>query len=97
MQCVFDVTPDSDLAIMKPGQTLFDVTCDDLLKLKAVLEDKRPDVVFVHGAHSYQLRGDPCLLLPADSRGDVEASLRTHDIVRFGTLCLRIATCYPFF
>jgi len=34
---VFDVTPDHDLAIMKPGQTLFDVTCDVLLKLKAVV------------------------------------------------------------
>lgn len=31
---VFDVTPDHDLAIMKPGQTLFDVTCDVLLKLR---------------------------------------------------------------
>ena len=37
---VFDVTPDHDLAIMKPGQTLFDVTCDVLLKLKAVLENE---------------------------------------------------------
>ena len=35
---VFDVAPDHDLAIMKPGQTLFDVTCDVLVKLKAVLE-----------------------------------------------------------
>ena len=39
---VFDVTPDHDLAIMKPGQTLFDVTCDVLLKLRAVLEGERP-------------------------------------------------------
>ena len=46
---VFDVTPDHDLAIMKPGQTLFDVTCDVLLKLRAVLEGERPDVVLVHG------------------------------------------------
>lgn len=48
---VFDVALDhaQHLAIMKPGQTLFDVTCDVLLKLKAVLEAKRPDVVLVHG------------------------------------------------
>ena len=46
---VFGVTPDHDLAIMKPGQTLFDVTCDVLLKLKAVLEEEGPDVVLVHG------------------------------------------------
>ena len=46
---VFDVKPDHDLAIMKPGQTLFDVTCDVLLKLKKVLEHEEPDVVLVHG------------------------------------------------
>lgn len=45
---VFGVAPDHDLAIMKPGQTLFDVTCDVLLKLRAVLEGERPDVVLVH-------------------------------------------------
>ena len=35
---VFNVVPDHDLAIMKPGQTLFDVTCDVLLKLRKTLE-----------------------------------------------------------
>ena len=34
---VFNVVPDHDLAIMKPGQTLCDVTCDVLLRTKAVL------------------------------------------------------------
>ena len=63
---VFDVNPDHDLAIMKPGQTLFDVTCDVLLKLKAVLEDEKPDVVLVHGD---QFCGGARVLLPADPRG----------------------------
>lgn len=62
---VFGVTPDHDLAIMKPGQTLFDVTCDVLLKLKAVLEEEGPDVVLVHGDTTTSAR----LLLSADSRG----------------------------
>lgn len=35
---VFNVVPDIDLAVMKPGQTLFDVTCSILLKIKKVLE-----------------------------------------------------------
>ena len=35
---VFHVEPDYDLSIMKPGQTLFDVTCDVLSGMKAVLE-----------------------------------------------------------
>lgn len=39
---VFGVTPDHDLAIMKPGQTLFDVTCDVLLKLKASSRTRGP-------------------------------------------------------
>ena len=46
---VFGVVPDHDLAIMKPGQTLFDITSDVLLKIKAVLEEERPDCVLVHG------------------------------------------------
>lgn len=36
---VFHVEPDYDLSIMKPGQTLFDVTCDVLSGMKAVLEE----------------------------------------------------------
>ena len=45
----FSVVPDYDLAIMKPGQTLFDVTCDVLLRIKGVLEEERPNIVLVHG------------------------------------------------
>lgn len=37
---VFNVKPDYDLAIMRPGQTLFDVTSDVLLRLKAILENE---------------------------------------------------------
>ena len=46
---VFEVAPDYDLAIMRSGQTLFDVTCNVLLKIKDVLERERPDCVIVHG------------------------------------------------
>ena len=46
---VFGVVPDYNLDIMKPGQTLFDVTCDVLTRLKPILEKERPDAVLVHG------------------------------------------------
>ena len=46
---VFGIVPEHDLAIMKPGQTLFDITSDVLLKIQAVLAEERPDVVLVHG------------------------------------------------
>lgn len=45
----FNVVPDFDLSIMRPGQTLFDITTGILDKIKEVLELVRPNVVLVHG------------------------------------------------
>ena len=44
----FNVVPDYDLSIMKQGQTLFDITTGILEKIKAVLEETKPDIVLVH-------------------------------------------------
>ena len=77
---VFDVEPDHDLAIMKPGQTLFDVTCDVLLKLKTVLEDEKPDVVLVHGDTTTSFAAALACFYLRIPVGHVEAGLRTHDI-----------------
>ena len=66
---VFGVVPDHDLAIMKPGQTLFDVTCDVLLrqqKGRAGGREARRGVG--PWRHDHELRRRPCLLLPSDSR-----------------------------
>lgn len=41
----FNVVPDYDLAIMKQGQTLFDITTGILERIKEVLENVKPDVV----------------------------------------------------
>lgn len=51
----FQVVPDYDLAIMKDRQTLFDVTVNILERIKAVLEEVKPDVVLVHGDTSLSL------------------------------------------
>ena len=77
---VFGVTTDHDLAIMKPGQTLFDVTCDVLLKLKAVLEEEGPDVVLVHGDTTTSFAAALACFYLQIPVGHVEAGLRTHDI-----------------
>ena len=45
----FGVEPDYNLAVMSPGQTLFDVTEKVLSGMKKVLEEVKPDVVLVHG------------------------------------------------
>ena len=77
---VFDVKPDYDLSIMKPGQTPFDVTSDVLLKLKDVLEKEKPDVVLVHGDTTTSFAAALACFYLQIPVGHVEAGLRTHDI-----------------
>ena len=77
---VFNVVPDYDLAIMKRDQTLFDVTCDVLLKLKVVLEQEKPDVVLVHGDTTTSFAASLACFYLHIPVGHVEAGLRTHDI-----------------
>lgn len=77
---VFGVQPDYDLAIMKDGQTLFDITSTVLLKLKDVLEHERPDVVLVHGDTTTSFAAALASFYLQIPVGHVEAGLRTHDI-----------------
>ncbi len=76
----FGVEPDYDLSIMKSKQTLFDVTINILDKMKAVLEEVKPDVVLVHGDTSTTfVTALACFYLQIPI-GHVEAGLRTYDI-----------------
>ena len=76
----FSVVPDYDLAIMKPGQTLFDVTCDVLLRIKGVLEEERPNIVLVHGDTTTSFAAALACFYLRIPVGHVEAGLRTHDM-----------------
>ena len=76
----FQVVPDYDLSIMKPKQTLFDITTNILKGIKSVLEEVKPDVVLVHGDTSTTFvtaLASYYLQIPV---GHVEAGLRTYDI-----------------
>lgn len=77
---VFDVKPNFDLAIMKPGQTLFDVTSDVLLKIKDVLERERPDLVLVHGDTTTSFAAALAAFYLQIPVGHVEAGLRTNNL-----------------
>lgn len=76
----FQVEPDYDLSIMKDKQTLFDITTNILNRIKAVLEEVKPDVVLVHGDTSTTfVTALACFYLQIPV-GHVEAGLRTYNI-----------------
>lgn len=76
----FDVKPDFDLAIMKQGQTLFDITNGILSKINDVLTEVKPDVVLVHGDTTTTFATALACFYCQIPVGHVEAGLRTYNI-----------------
>ena len=76
----FSVIPDFDLTIMKEQQTLFDITASILERIKAVLEEVKPDLVLVHGDTSTTFVTALACYYMQIPVGHVEAGLRTYDI-----------------
>ncbi|MHB8172389.1 MAG: non-hydrolyzing UDP-N-acetylglucosamine 2-epimerase [Thermincolia bacterium] len=74
---LFEITPDHDLNIMRPNQTLFDITSRALLGLKEVLEQDRPDIVLVHGDTTTTFVAGLAAFYLQIPVGHVEAGLRT--------------------
>jgi len=77
---LFDITPDYDLDIMKPGQDLFDVTSKVLLGIKEILQSVNPDIVLVHGDTTTSMAVAMAAFYLRIPVGHVEAGLRTYDI-----------------
>ncbi len=77
---LFDIVPDYDLDIMKPGQDLYDVTSNVLLGMKPVLAYFKPDVVFVHGDTSTTFAASLAAFYQQIRVAHIEAGLRTGDI-----------------
>lgn len=75
----FDIKPDYDLNIMKPGQTLSEITTRALLKLEEVLKEEKPDIVLVHGDTTTTFVGALAAFYNQVAIGHVEAGLRTYD------------------
>ena len=76
---LFDISPDHDLDIMKPGQDLYDITCNVLKGLKPVLDQERPDVVLVHGDTTTTMAASIASYYQRIKVGHVEAGLRTYN------------------
>jgi UDP-N-acetylglucosamine 2-epimerase (non-hydrolysing) len=77
---LFEIIPDYDLDIMKPGQDLFDVTSHVLLGVKKALLSERPDIVLVHGDTTTSMTTAMAAFYLKIPVGHVEAGLRTHNI-----------------
>ncbi len=77
---LFQIMPDYDLDIMQPGQNLYDVTSNILLKIKPILEDFDPDVVLVHGDTATTFATSLAAYYQKIKIGHVEAGLRTGNL-----------------
>lgn len=77
---IFNIKPDFDLNIMKPGQDLTDVTVSILSGLKDVISQVKPDAIFVHGDTATTFATSVAAYYHKVPVGHVEAGLRTGDI-----------------
>lgn len=77
---IFDINPDYDLNIMKPGQDLFDVTVNVLSGMKRVLSDFNPDIVLIHGDTTTTSACSLAAFYNKIKIGHIEAGLRTGNI-----------------
>lgn len=77
---LFEITPDYDLNIMKPGQSLNQVTARIITEIKPILESFKPDVVLVHGDTATTFAVSLAAYYEQIAVGHVEAGLRTGNI-----------------
>jgi UDP-N-acetylglucosamine 2-epimerase (non-hydrolysing) len=77
---LFKIRPDADLNLMRPGQSLTDVTVDALRLLEEVYRRERPDMVLVQGDTTTVLAASLAAYYQGIPVGHVEAGLRSDDV-----------------
>jgi UDP-N-acetylglucosamine 2-epimerase (non-hydrolysing) len=77
---LFEIVPDYDLNIMRPGQNLYTITSDILSRIAAVYEEFKPDYVLVHGDTSTTFAASLAAYYQQIPVGHVEAGLRTGNL-----------------
>lgn len=77
---LFELKPDFDLSVMKPGQDLTAVTTAILTGMKDVLAACKPDVVLVHGDTATTFAASLAAYYQQIPVAHVEAGLRTGNI-----------------
>lgn len=77
---LFEIFPEYDLNLMKPGQDLYDITSGVLLGMREVLKKSKPDIVLVHGDTCTSTATALSAFYQQIPVGHVEAGLRTYNI-----------------
>lgn len=77
---LFQIRADFDLNIMKPGQSLTEITTAILTHLKKVLLETKPDLLLVQGDTTSALGGALAAFYEKIPVGHVEAGLRTGNV-----------------
>ena len=77
---IFGITPDYDLDIMQPGQTLTDITVRSLSGLTPLMERTQPHAVLVQGDTTTTFAAALAAYYHKVPVGHVEAGLRTGDV-----------------
>ncbi|AZB07646.1 UDP-N-acetylglucosamine 2-epimerase (non-hydrolyzing) [Chryseobacterium sp. G0162] len=75
----FEIETHYDLNLMKPDQNLYSLTADIITQLKPVLEDFKPDFVYVHGDTTTTMAGSIASFYSGAKICHVEAGLRTYN------------------
>ena len=76
----FEIIPDFDLDLMKPNQNLYTLTADIITGLKDVLDEFKPDFVFVHGDTTTTMATSIAAFYSGAKICHVEAGLRTFNM-----------------
>jgi len=75
----FEITPEYDLDVMKPNQNLYSLTATIIENMKPVLEEVKPDYVYVHGDTTTSMAVGIAAFYSGAKVCHVEAGLRTFD------------------
>lgn len=75
----FEISPDYDLNLMKPGQNLYSLTATIIESLKPILEEFTPDYVLVHGDTTTTMASSIASFYSGAKVCHVEAGLRTFN------------------
>jgi len=76
---LFALTPDYDLDVMSPGQSLTELTSKIMLKIFPVIEADKPDFIIVHGDTTTTLSASLAAYYQQILVCHIEAGLRTDD------------------